>query len=140
MKIALLGWDGTCLSSVLCTNIFFFNQELINWLPDQFPQIGWTSNRDWSESKVSCNLISKIIAAAWQRVWEDIPLPWRIGIYYMATIVRPLWLAAEWALFSCNDWALWNFSRLFWVASKSNERVGENNKKDGQKVVQLYFQ
>ena len=58
----------------------------------------------------------------------------------MATIVRPLWLAAEWALFSCNDQALWNFSRLFWVASKSNERVGENNKKDGQKVVQLYFQ
>ena len=60
--------------------------------------------------------------------------------YYMATIVRQLWLAAEWALFSCNDRALWNFSRLFWVASKSNERVGENNKKDGQKVVQLYFQ
>ena len=53
---------------------------------------------------------------------------------------RPLWLAAEWALFSCSDRALWNFSRLFWVASKSNERVGENNKKDGQKVVQLYFQ
>ena len=60
--------------------------------------------------------------------------------YYMATIVRPLWLAAEWALFSCNDRALWNFSRLFWVVSKSNERVGENNEKDGQKVVQLYFQ
>ena len=58
----------------------------------------------------------------------------------MATIVRPLWLAAEWALFSCNDRALWNFSRLFWVASKSNECMGENNKKDGQKVVQLYFQ
>ena len=60
--------------------------------------------------------------------------------YYMAKIVRPLWSAAEWALFSCNDQALWNFSRLFWVASKSTERVGENNKKDGQKVVQLYFQ
>ena len=63
-----------------------------------------------------------------------------ISFYYMATIARPLWLAAEWALFYCNDRALWNFSRLFWVASKSNERVGENNKKDGQKVVQLYFQ
>ena len=60
--------------------------------------------------------------------------------YYKATTVRPLWLATEWALFSCNDRALWNFSRLSWVASKSNERVGENNKKDGQKVVQLYFQ
>ena len=58
----------------------------------------------------------------------------------MATTVRPLWLAAEWALFSCNDQALWNFSRLFWVASKSNEHVGENNKKDGQKVEQLCFQ
>ena len=29
-----------------------------------------------------------------------------ILIYYMTTIVRPLWLAAEWALFSCNDRAL----------------------------------
>ena len=41
-----------------------------------------------------------------------------ILIYYMATIVRALWLAAEWALFSCNDPALWNFfsvQRLFWV-------------------------
>ena len=50
----------------------------------------------------------------------------------MATIVRPLWLAAEWPLLSCNEWALRNFSRLFWVASKSNECMGENNKKDGQ--------
>ena len=58
----------------------------------------------------------------------------------MATLVRQLSLAADWALFSYNDRALWNFSRLFWVASKSNERVGENSKKDGQKVVQLYFQ
>ena len=58
----------------------------------------------------------------------------------MATIVRPFWLAAEWGLFSCNDRAKWNFSRLFWVASKSNEPLGENNKKGGQKVVQLYFQ
>ena len=32
------------------------------------------------------------------------------------------------------------FLGSFWVASKKNERVGENNKKDGQKVVQLYFQ
>ena len=43
-------------------------------------------------------------------------------IYYMATIVRALWLAAEQALFSCNDRALWNFSsarRLLWVVSKT---------------------
>ena len=43
-------------------------------------------------------------------------------IYYMATIVRALWLAAERALFPCNDRALWNlFSarRLFWVVSKT---------------------
>ena len=32
--------------------------------------------------------------------------------YYMATIVHALWLAAEWALFSCNDRALWIFSQL----------------------------
>ena len=54
----------------------------------------------------------------------------------MATIVHLLWLAAEWALLSCNDLALWNFSRLFWVASKS--KTTKNN--NGQKVVQLYFQ
>ena len=44
------------------------------------------------------------------------------SIYYMATIVRPLWLAAERALFSCNDRALWKFisvRRPFWVLSKS---------------------
>ena len=29
-----------------------------------------------------------------------------IFFYYKATIVRPLWLAAEWTLFSCNDGAL----------------------------------
>ena len=28
------------------------------------------------------------------------------ALYYMATIVRPLCLTAEWALFSCNDRAL----------------------------------
>ena len=52
-------------------------------------------------------------------------------IYYMATIARALWLAAERALFSCNDRALWKFfpaRRLFWVVSKSYERVSENNK------------
>ena len=47
----------------------------------------------------------------------------------MATIVRPLWLAAEWALFSCNDRALWNFSRLFWVASKKQRARGRKIKK-----------
>ena len=36
----------------------------------------------------------------------------KITLYYMATIARVLWLAAERALFSCNDRALWNFSRL----------------------------
>ena len=47
---------------------------------------------------------------------------WLFLPYYMATIVRALWLAAERALFSCNDRALWNFfsaRRLFWVVSKS---------------------
>ena len=58
----------------------------------------------------------------------------------MATIVHALWLAAEQALFSCNDWALWNFfsaQRSFdlWVKLV---RVGENSKKDDK--VQLYFQ
>ena len=55
--------------------------------------------------------------------------------FYMATIVRALWLAAERTLFSCNDRALWKFfsTRLFWVASKTYERVGENNKNDNWK-------
>ena len=59
-------------------------------------------------------------------------------IYYMATIVRALWLAAERARFSCNDRALWKFfsaRRLFWVLSKSYERVSENNKKYGQSTT-----
>ena len=59
----------------------------------------------------------------------------------MATIVRALWLAAERALFSWNDRALWKFfspRRLFWVVSKTYEHVGQNNKKDDK--VQLYFQ
>ena len=53
----------------------------------------------------------------------------------MATIVHVLWLAAERALFSCNDQALWYFfsaRRLFWVLSKTYERMGENNRKYGQ--------
>ena len=29
-----------------------------------------------------------------------------IPYYCMATIIRTLWLAAKWALLSCNDWAL----------------------------------
>ena len=56
-----------------------------------------------------------------------------ILFYYMATIVRALWLATERALFSCNDRALWKFysaRQLFWVLSKSYELVGENNRKD----------
>lgn len=53
---------------------------------DEFPQIGWTSNKDWSESKVSlypkkqgnCRCITVSLR-------RYIPLPWRIGIYW------PLW-------------------------------------------------
>ncbi len=45
-------------------------------------------------------------------------------LYYMATIVHALWLAAERALFSCNDRALWKFfsARQFfelWVKATS---------------------
>ena len=43
-------------------------------------------------------------------------------VYYMATIVRSFRLAAEWALFSCSDRALWIFfsaRRLFWAVSKT---------------------
>ena len=56
----------------------------------------------------------KLVYHLWQ--WDI------ITFYYMATIVRELWLAAERAFFSCNDRALWNFSsarRLFRVVSKT---------------------
>ena len=61
-----------------------------------------------------------------------------ITVYYMATIVHMLWLAAERALFSCNGQALWKFSsaqQLFQVVSKSYERIGENNKNDGKSTT-----
>ena len=62
-------------------------------------------------------------------------------VYYMATIVRALWLAAERALFSCNDRALWNFfsaRRLFWVVSKTTCAWAKTTEKMDK--VQLYFQ
>ena len=54
----------------------------------------------------------------------------------MATIVHTLWLAAQWASFSCNDQALWKIfsaQQLFWVVSKSYECVSENDKKDDKR-------
>ena len=59
----------------------------------------------------------------------------------MATIVRVLWLAAERALFSCNDQALWKFflaQRLVWVVSKATIAWAKTTKKVNK--VQLYFQ
>ena len=41
-------------------------------------------------------------------------------LYNMATIVRALWLAAERALFSCNDRALWIFF-LQWLKGSFEE-------------------
>ena len=55
-----------------------------------------------------------------------------INTYCMATIVRALWLAAERALFSCNDKALWNFfsaRRLFWVVSTTTCTWAKTTKK-----------
>ena len=66
---------------------------------------------------------------------------WFISFYYMATIVHALCLAADRALFSSNDRALWNFFsawRLFWVVSKTTcawAKTTENMDK-----IQLYFQ
>ena len=60
---------------------------------------------------------------------------------YTVLIVHTLWLAAERALFSCNDQSLWNIfsaQRLFWVVSKTikvYERMGGNDKKDGQSTI-----
>ena len=64
-----------------------------------------------------------------------------ISFYYMATIVRTLWLATERALFSCNDQALWNFfsaRRLFWVVSKTMCALVKTT--ENMDKIQLYFQ
>ena len=77
------------------------------------------------------------------------PWPWAPAnsymVNYMVIIVHTLWLAAEGALFSCNDRPLWNFfwaQRFFWVVSKTMrvyERVGENDKKDGQSITIIWI-
>ena len=86
----------------------------------------------------------ELIACVWQanknagKMISLIQLLITIIYYYMATIVRALWLAAERARFSCNDQALWQFflaQRFFWVESKSDEHVGKNNKKCGQSTT-----
>ena len=65
-------------------------------------------------------------------VWPISISPHSINIYYMATIVRALWLAAERTLFSCNDWALWKFfsaRRLFWIVRKKLQACGRKQQK-----------
>ena len=62
-------------------------------------------------------------------------------IYFMATIIHTLWLAAEQALFYCNDRALWNFFlalRLSWVVNKAMSVWAKTTKKVDK--VQLCFQ
>ena len=62
-------------------------------------------------------------------------------IYFMATIIHTLWLAAEQELFYCNDRELWNFFlalRLSWVVSKAMSVWAKRTKKMDK--VQLYFQ
>ena len=52
--------------------------------------------------------------------------------YYTATMIRALWLAAERALSSCSDRALWSFfsaRRLFWVVSKTTCAWAKTTKK-----------
>ena len=112
----------------------FFDFQCVKWIPDLTALLKMVNSDKCSKFCTRVSILFVVMSGLYSNFQLLTP------DYYMATIVRPLWLAAEWALFSCNDRALWNFSRLFWVASKSNERVGENNKKDGQKVVQLYFQ
>ena len=60
-----------------------------------------------------CKILRNLIASILVFACCGLSSQWVINyLYYMATIVRALWLAAERALFSCNDRALWNFSRL----------------------------
>ena len=64
-----------------------------------------------------------------------------IQLYYMATIVRAFWLAAERALFSCKDRALWDFfpaRRPFSVVSKTTSAWAKITEKMDK--VLLYLQ
>ena len=61
--------------------------------------------------------------------------------YYMATIVRALWLGAESARFSCNDRTLCKFSRLdrsFWVVSKASTRAWAKTTKNMDKYNYIF--
>ena len=61
--------------------------------------------------------------------------------YYMATIVRALWLGVERARFSYNDRALCKFSRLdgsFWVVSKASTRAWAKTTKNMDKYNYIF--
>ena len=61
--------------------------------------------------------------------------------YNMTAIVRALWLAADRAIFSCNDWSLWKFftaRRVFWAVNKRYVLEGENNKKNAEENNYLF--
>ena len=61
--------------------------------------------------------------------------------HYMATMVRALWLAAERALFSCNDRALWNFFPARWLFSAvSKTTCAWAKTTEKMDKLQLYFQ
>ena len=85
----------------------------IEILGKQNSLLSWTSHYVLNVSHLApwAGKMSQILHCDWLRVGK-------VELYYMATIVRALWLAAERALFSCSDRVLWNFfspRRLFWV-------------------------
>ena len=62
---------------------------------------------------------------------------WKNPEYHVIAL-RALWLAAERALFSCNDRALRIFfsaQRLFWVLSKATSAWVKKKKKNGQSTT-----
>ena len=119
--------------------------------------LNWTSAPDskFKKKTLECTLLvlstlfyqTNLISTSVSRQDELNPALWlatwvgKTKLYYMVTIVRVLWLAAERELFSCNDQALWNFSSawwLFWVVSKTTCEWAKTTEKMDK--VQLYFQ
>ena len=101
-------------------------------------QRGW---RKWATGKTILCLSNTMSKSRYKHLTAFEQLPCDIPFYYMATIVRALWLAAERKLFSYNDRVLWNFFSagwLFWVVSKTTCAWAKTTEKMDK--VQLYFQ
>ena len=117
--------------------------RLIIWQSPQYPAT--LTEQTWSMTHIykPPNICARACDWSQHVTWPNIPQLklGNIRDYYMATIVRALWLAAERALFSWNGRALWNLFSVddsfeLWVKLRAR---GRKQRKRWTKV-QLYFQ